>query len=211
MLSPCACDGMQVTGVDWRVELRAQERPGYPAMLDAACLPPIPTARCLQVFKRPLHPFYPPSVQLASPRFQGPILRCAGLLGGAGPHRPLVQRCNAAFEHVLSPQFCSMLHMYMRGPAFSPARASGSAHTLTCTCIWECQHSHPPHPPSLSLSVQRGGLAPHVFCQGVGPHALGPRGAAAAQDIPGGGRNKGPGTVCGMPRRLAGLGCARAQ
>lgn len=28
------------------------------------------------VFKRPLHPFYPPSVQLVSPRFQGPILRC---------------------------------------------------------------------------------------------------------------------------------------
>ena len=27
------------------------------------------------VFKRPLHPFYPPSVQLVSPRFQGPILR----------------------------------------------------------------------------------------------------------------------------------------
>ncbi|EFN57878.1 hypothetical protein CHLNCDRAFT_141888 [Chlorella variabilis] len=26
------------------------------------------------VFKRPLHPFYPPSVQLVSPRFQGPIL-----------------------------------------------------------------------------------------------------------------------------------------
>ncbi|KAI7841707.1 hypothetical protein COHA_004574 [Chlorella ohadii] len=26
------------------------------------------------VFKRPLHPFYPPSVQLSSPRFQGPIL-----------------------------------------------------------------------------------------------------------------------------------------
>lgn len=30
------------------------------------------------VFKRPLHPFYPPSVQLVSPRFQGPILRCRG-------------------------------------------------------------------------------------------------------------------------------------
>ena len=27
------------------------------------------------VFKRPLHPFYPPSVQLVSPRFQGPLLR----------------------------------------------------------------------------------------------------------------------------------------
>ncbi|PSC72558.1 baculoviral IAP repeat-containing 6-like isoform X2 isoform A [Micractinium conductrix] len=26
------------------------------------------------VFKRPLHPFYPPSVQLVSPRFQGPLL-----------------------------------------------------------------------------------------------------------------------------------------
>lgn len=32
------------------------------------------------VFKRPLHPFYPPSLQLVSPRFLGPILRC-GLAG----------------------------------------------------------------------------------------------------------------------------------
>lgn len=39
-----------------------------------ACRPPCP----VQVFKRPLHPFYPPSVQLSSPRFQGPILRCGG-------------------------------------------------------------------------------------------------------------------------------------
>lgn len=39
------------------------------------------------VFKRPLHPFYPPSVQLVSPRFQGPILRCRGqgCQAAAGP------------------------------------------------------------------------------------------------------------------------------
>lgn len=33
------------------------------------------------VFKRPLHPFYPPSVQLVSPRFQGPILRWLAVPG----------------------------------------------------------------------------------------------------------------------------------
>lgn len=45
------------------------------------------SAQLQLVFKRPLHPFYPPSVQLVSPRFQGPILRCedwaAGRLGPA--------------------------------------------------------------------------------------------------------------------------------
>jgi baculoviral IAP repeat-containing protein 6 len=31
------------------------------------------------VFKRPLHPFYPPAVQLVAPRFHGPVLRCGAV------------------------------------------------------------------------------------------------------------------------------------